>query len=205
MKSSFSIQLLALLAFLTTSAILSNQAHAQLRRPDRHELYNVELEPHAVWQWNDQPFWDDDGIGLGFRASIPLIDNGPIRSINNNLAIGFGLDWVYYGHCGRYNDDCDASSFSIPIVMQWNFFLTPWISIFPELGLAFNHASVGWDGDVPADCGRVDGINVCRDGASRTYVEPVFWFGVRFTLARNIAVILRAGTPSLTAGVSFLL
>ncbi len=79
---------LSSILFLTAAALtLASTAQAQIGRPGAHERYTAEVEPHLVLQHTD-----DDGIGLGIRASFPIIDNGPIRTINNSLALGVGLE-----------------------------------------------------------------------------------------------------------------
>lgn len=185
-------------------------ASAQIDRPGSHLTYGVELEPHLVVQWDDDPsWWGEDGIGLGLRASIPIIENGPVRTINNSLAIGFGLDWAHFDDScgpdpnGPFNEDCSADDFWLPVVLQWNFFFSDLISAFPELGLAIEHTR--WDGYW---CGRGNNGNLyrCGDGdSSDTDVELVLWLGVRFHLADNFALTLRLGTPSLLLGASFFL
>jgi len=188
----------------------STSALAQIGNPGAHDHYSAEIEPHLVVQWNDQPWWDDDGIGLGLRASIPVLEDGPVRTINNSLAIGFGLDWAHFDDAcwgpgprprPTLEDDCSADDFWLPVVAQWNFFFSELISAFPELGLAIQHTR--WDGDW---CGRGRELYRCTDGDySDTDVELVLWLGVRFHLAESVAITLRLGTPSLLLGVSFFL
>jgi len=180
-------------------------AEAQIRSPGHHPHYAVELEPHLVLQWTNDPYFAGDAIGVGFRASIPIIDNGPISSINNSLAIGFGLDWAHFGGCGPYNDACNADDFWVPIVLQWNFFFTDWFSLFPEFGLAIQHSNLGWDGAIPGDCRGTRGRNICVANASYTNVEPVLWIGARFAISQRVAFTLRLGTPSILVGASFML
>ena len=200
-KSSLALFFLACLGF----GPLAQAADAQIRSPNHHPQYAVELDPHLVLQWTNQPFWNDDGVGVGIRLSIPVLANGPIPSINNNLAIGFGLDWAHFDGCGPYGDVCGSDSFIFPLVVQWNFFITNWLSLFPELGIAIEHARLGWEGAIPARCVRVNGVDVCRSGASHTYVELALWLGARFAISNNIAFTLRLGTPSILIGVAFLL
>src|SRR5689334_18615538 len=110
-------------------ASMATVAHAQIGNPNNHLHYSFELEPHLVVQWEDEPWWDDDGIGVGLRATIPVIDNGPVTSINNSLGIGFGLDWAHFddacwgpGPRPRViGDECSADDFWVPVVVQWNF------------------------------------------------------------------------------------
>ena len=187
-------------------SLISASAAAQIRSPGSHPRYGVELEPHLVVQWAEEPWWDDEGIGVGLRASIPLIDNGPVRTINNNLAISFGLDWAHFDDCGRpYNDLCDADNIWFPVVVQWNFFLSKVVSLFPELGLGIQYSMLDWDGRIPNQCVRIDGVNVCDDDVDDIDLHLVLWFGARFALSNEIAFTVRLGVPSLLLGVSIFL
>lgn len=190
-------QVLLVSSLLTSLALAFTpaRADAQIKSPGHHPHYVVELEPHLVWQWNNDEAANDDGIGIGGRASIPILQDGPIRTINNNLAISFGLDWAHFPDC-RYDRVCTEDDIWVPVVMQWNFFLTPMISIFPEFGLAFRDALFGYDDPY---CDNHD----CRHSSLRVY--PAFWFGGRFHINDTIALVLRLGTPSLHFGVSFFL
>jgi hypothetical protein len=179
-------------------------ALADIRSPQDHP--DVEIQPHLVVQWADEPGWDDDGFGVGVHAAIPVISRGPITTINNSLAVGFGLDWAYFDDsCGRWGlndgDDCEANDFWLPIYLQWNFYFSDLISAFPELGLAIEYET--WDGVV---CGPGPGNPYwCDDDESDVDVEPVLWLGVRFHVASAMAITLKLGTPSLLLGVSFFL
>lgn len=189
------VLLVSSLLTLFALAFAPPRASAQINMPGRHPHYVVELEPHLVWQWNNDEAASDDGIGIGGRASIPILEDGPVRTINNNLAISFGIDWAHFPDC-RYNGGCVEDDIWVPVVMQWNFFLTPRISIFPEFGLAFRDAIFGYDDPY---CDRND----CRHSSLRVY--PAFWFGGRIHLIDSVALVLRLGTPSLHFGVSFFL
>jgi len=186
---------LSSILFLTAAALtLATGAQAQVDRPGAHDRYTAEVEPHLVLQHTD-----DDGIGLGIRASFPIIENGPIRTINNSLALGIGLDWSHWDdECPGPFDDCDGNDFWIPMVVQWNFFFSDLISAFPEIGLGLEYEE--WDDDY-LECGRSDW---CDDDGDID-VELVLWLGVRFHLAREVALTVRLGTPSILIGASFFL
>jgi hypothetical protein len=195
------------------------QIRAELRRPHGHPRYGVELEPHFVVQWGDAPYRTGAGIGIGFRASIPVIDPGPLANVNNNLAVSFGIDWATFGACRFESAGCYGNDFWFPIVMQWNFYLTPWWSVFPELGFAVRHATWGsryeddWaDSDRgPPGRGRdrddigcgPRGDVYCGYSGAFTGISPVSWLGTRFSVSDAFSIVLRVGYPSLTAGVSF--
>ena len=175
-------------------------AQSIIKNPGEH-VNSVELEPHLVLRWFDTPH-RDIGFGLGARATVPIVDNGFIPSINNSVGIGFGVDWMRYDACGDnygfYFDCGKVNHFSFPVVMQWNFFLSRAWSVFGEPGLALNyyHQSCGYD--LP-NRGHVD---LCP---SHTFVDPVFFAGARWHFSNYTALTFRVGWPYSSIGVSFLL
>jgi hypothetical protein len=188
------------LSFAATMAAFPSGAVAQIDRPGAHPDYTVELEPHGLIQWDVEP-WDDEGFGLGFRASMPVFHNGPVTTINNSMAIGFGLDWAYTDDCywwrapREYRGECDVHNLSFPVVLQWNFFFTPVISAFAELGLAVVYATWDYPGDwlLPGEPDE-DDIDV----------DPVFLIGPRFIIGDNFAIPIKIGWPYLSVGFSIL-
>jgi hypothetical protein len=202
----------ALVALLIVLA--SPVAEAQIKQPGAHPDYSVEIEPHVVFQWAREPL-ADEGIGLGGRFTIPFLDNGPISKINNNMGIGFGIDWVHFedpcwgywrGWFGGPRDprffpnDCEATVLHFPVVLQWNFFLTPMISVFGEPGLAIEHTNITFDWYCNGP-----GAPICEIDEDDTDVEFVFWGGARFMFGDTIGAVVRVGTPYLSAGITFLL
>ena len=184
-----------------------SEASAQIKHPGAHPAYAVELEPHLLIQWNDGP-WDDEGFGPGIRVNIPFLDNGPVRTINNNMAIGVGLDVAFFDDCDNWwwrdrytyiGEDCSATDWWFPGVVQWNFFLTPVVSVFGELGLAFEYERESWEGPCPS------GGGICDYDDSDLDLEPLFWGGGRFLLGDTVSIIARLGTPYISVGVGILL
>jgi len=181
-------------------------ASAQIKQPGAHPNYSVELEPHLIVQWNES--CANDGFGPGFRATIPFLKNGPIPRINNNMGIGFGLDWAhssigsrcrdYYRNGVYYGDGYKADVWQIPVVVQWNFFLVPKISVFGEAGLVLQYRR--YDGNF--NCGMG---NICDGVGSDTGAAPSFAAGGRFLVSDSVGFLLRLGYPYLSAGVSILL
>lgn len=191
----------ALLLAVTLSASVT--AQAQIDRPGAHVKYKAEIEPHLVIQWADEPYWTDDGIGVGVRASIPLVDNGPVPSINNNMGIGIGFDWAHFddgcyfrGAPNVLRNDCEANDFWIPVVMQWNFFFSDLVSAFFELGLGIQYTDYDF-----VLCNN----NVCYGDDSDIDLELVIGLGMRLHLSSEIALTLRLGRPSVNLGASFFL
>jgi hypothetical protein len=186
-------RMLCVLGLWLASGTLTSVAAAQ----GQHVYYGVELEPHIAWQWSGDEWSWVDGFGLGARASIPLIEDGPVPSLSNSLAITLGFDWAYFNDdcaIAGVAVDCDESDIWIPVAAQWNFFVSERLSLFPEFGLGFRNATRS-----SASCAE----SSCDDSSFE--VHAVLWFGARFIVTDHVAVVLRLGTPSLTLGASFLL
>jgi hypothetical protein len=162
-------------------------AQSIIKHPGEHPTYSFEAEPHLAIA----PF-RADGVGPGFRGTFVALDNGFVSSINNSIGIGFGLDWVFYGeHCEGQPRDCSTRSDAIiPVVLQWNFWLSPRWSVFGEPGVAFH----------------------IRNHEGNDFVFDAFtiYGGGRFQFSDKIALTLRLGAPVLhdnviSIGVSFML
>jgi len=187
-------------------------ASAQIKEPGNHPLYAAELEPHLIVEWNNYAPCASDGFGPGFRAAIPFLDNGPVPKINNNMAIGFGLDWAHSGingGCGvyrgpngnYYGNNFTADVFSIPVVVQWNFFMLRKISVFGEGGLVLQHTRFdnGYGGP---NCGP---NGFCTGSGSDNTVDGTVSVGGRFLVSDSVGFLVRLGFPYFSAGVSILL
>ncbi|HEV8550551.1 MAG TPA: hypothetical protein VGQ57_16010 [Polyangiaceae bacterium] len=183
-------------------------AHAQsiIKRPGDHPNYGVELEPHILGQYDRTPY-TDGGFGLGFRATIPFMHNGPVPQINNNIGISFGADVVWFGDdhlCnGRgytefFVDSCSARDLWLPVTGQWNFFLTPIISVFGEFGLSIHHTHYGYEG-------QCNGQPCDAHYNHLDFFEPVVWAGGRFLFGKTVGLTVRLGWPYISVGASFLL
>jgi hypothetical protein len=93
--------------------------------PGAHPDYSVELEPEAVFVFG-RPL--NEGPGVGLRVSIPLVDNGFVSTINDNVAISFGID---------KDPVASGRTINVPVALQWNFFLTRHWSVLGEPGVFF--------------------------------------------------------------------
>jgi hypothetical protein len=165
-----------------------------IKRPGARPKYIFEAEPHLLLGFIDPPGGNVDsdfGFGPGFRGTVEIVRNGFVGTINNSVGIGFGLDWLLYpgAHgCGerRFEINCedeDVSYFWIPVVLQWNFWISRQWSVFGEPGFAFGVIDPGDDRFQPF----------------------VFYAGGRWHFTDRAALTLRAGYPSFSVGVSFLL
>ena len=199
-------------AFALTVAVLLAAGVAQARdgyivRDRRAPFdYTVELEPHLVLGSDPPGRGAGSGVGVGVRACIVVAPDGFIRDVNDSVAIGFGLDFGHYA--GRYavngyRDQClhfeagpagtmvctdvtsNGGSYNylfVPVVMQWNFWLTEKFSAFGEAGLSVYHLGDEGFGAIPA-----------------------LYVGGRLRLTDIITLTARIGYPTVSFGVSFML
>lgn len=178
---------------LAVMVFLPRTAHADdtIKHPGDHPMYSVEAEPHVLLGWDN--VYAAGGYGLGARFSIPVVKNGFVQSINNSVAVSFGLDITHYDGCTFAGLGCSATYFYFPVAMQWNFFVAQRWSVFGEPGLAIYH---GFVDDCPA------GANNCN----RPHVNgviPALWVGGRYHISESVSLTLRIGWPAFTFGVSF--
>ena len=174
------------------------RAHADtliIRSPGDHSRYAFEAEPHLLLGLIDPPgIGSGTGLGVGFRGTVVLINNGFVPSINNSIGLGFGIDWVHYSHRNDYcntgpGGGCYSNSLSVnnlwfPVVMQWNFFLSRQWSVFGEPGLAIRYTSYPGDHTVK--------------------VDPTLFLGGRWHFSDSMTLTMRLGYPTFSAGVSFM-
>ena len=197
------------LAALVTLTATTSRAEGIIKNPGDHTKYAVELEPHGLLDW-DGDFWGGTGYGLGMHAVIPFLDNGPVRTINNNMGIGFGLDWSHFSNdgCGFVvngrgvvvnGNFCNASEnvLRFPVYVQWNFFLTKIVSVFGEAGFGIYHSWYSLNANVVCPAGY------CSD--NHTSAFPYFEGGGRFIFGDTAGILVRIGYPFFTVGASFLL
>src|SRR5262245_23056552 len=170
---------------LMACLVVSRAARAEesiIKHPGDHPNYSVEIEPHLDFAFF-LPTAGSTGVGVGGRFTIPVVKNGFVSSINNNVGVGFGLDWLHYNGCYRYYyfghgyPYCtNLDSFWIPVVMQWNFFLATHWSVFGEPGLSIVYHNFG-----DYLCYNAAGNPVpCGAGPNHVDVEPVFFIGGRY-------------------------
>jgi hypothetical protein len=192
------------LAVWLAALLLSGIAGAQIKEPGQHPMYAVEIDPHLLFQYGDRST-GEQGLGFGVRASIPFVHNGPVPSINNNIGLSFGADLAFFGGdeiCRRrgvqfFAQDCSAWNLWFPATAQWNFFLTPVVSVFGELGVAIQHERWSFEGSCS------DGP--CSASEANTDVEPTAFVGGRFlVIGRRAGLTVRIGWPYLSVGASML-
>jgi len=165
-------QTVLVFVLLLVAAKPANADESVIKRPGDHPDYVFEAEPHVILA----PFHDFDP-GVGFRGTLELVDNGFISKINNTIGLGFGVDWT-------------EKRLWIPIVMQWNFWLSRNWSVFGEPGIAL----------------RVeDGVKV-EPGKGPDKLDPfAFYAGGRFHFSDYVTLTMRVGRPTASVGISLLL
>ncbi|MGC4087465.1 MAG: hypothetical protein QM756_06160 [Polyangiaceae bacterium] len=172
-----------------------------INRPGYHQRYIFEAEPHLLAGFIDAPgAAHGTGFGVGFRGTVQVLENGFVPSINNSIGVGFGMDWVHYGlgdsyctsidlqgRCQRYSDNRAVDTLWVPVVLQWNFWLSRNWSVFGEPGLALRY-----EGNTGGD--------------HRLHPEFLQLFvGGRYHFSDNVTLTMRLGYPTFSVGVSFLL
>lgn len=205
MNRSPALVKLSALGLGTSLFLAASAASAQIKQPGNHPRYGVELDPHVLVQHDQTPF-GDEGFGLGLRAVIPFMHNGPVPQINNNIGITFGADFAFFsdddlcrriGDTSYFADDCNGMNIWFPVTGQWNFFFTPVVSVFGELGLALQYQRWEWEGLCANDA-------PCSRDGSDTDAEFVFWGGGRFLFSDRAGMTVRLGWPYVSIGGSFL-
>ena len=186
---AFALGFLAIFALPPRPALAGDNT---ISRPGDHPQYTVEAEPHLLFGWGD--VYAAGGYGLGGRFSIPVVQNGFVPTINNSVAVSFGVDWMHYDWCW-YHGSCAANYFDFPVVMQWNFFVAQRWSVFGEPGLAIYHGSWG--------CGNANCPNNWNTNV--TSVEPALYLGGRYHLNDSMSLTMRLGFPAFSFGISFFL
>lgn len=168
MGKSAAFAVVALLAVLAWPA----PAHAEMviKQPGRHPDYVFEAEPHFFFGFDPPGDKAGKGYGPGFRGTFELVDNGFIRKINNTVGLGFGFDWIAF--------ESKHQALWVPIVMQWNFWLSRSFSVFGEPGFGM------WLGNAKG-------------------LRPAVYGGARFHFSDKIALTARVGFPAMSLGASF--
>ncbi len=111
-------------------------------------------------------------FGLGFRVDIPIVPDGILDGVNDDLALSLGAEALYF-----YHPNATGIGVWPLLLMQWNFYLNDRWSIFPEVGLAF---LFGPD----------------RNRYWQTFAAPIGMFGVRYRFSTRNALLLRVGWPA---------
>jgi hypothetical protein len=182
----------AAVALSAVTAAGAASADDTIKQPGDHPHYAVEAEPHLLLGWGGG--WGGNGLGIGGRFTIPIVDNGFVSTINNSVGIGFGLDVLFFNACYYNGPGCSAVGYDFPVVMQWNFYVAQRWSVFGEPGLVIYHDQWNCNG------GACPG-----GGPSDTFLEPAIYVGGRYHINDTVALTMRIGFPTFSFGGSFFL
>ncbi len=188
----FASLVLALTVLCVLGTARTARADETIRSPGAHPDYAVEIEPHFVI--GDDSVFASAGYGVGARFGIPIVRNGFVPSINNSVAINFGIDLVHYDQCYFQTTGCGANYLLFPVALQWNFFLSRQFSVYGEGGIFLYKGFVS-----DAVCSG----SFCVGAPSDFGVLPTFAVGGRWHFSEHVALNLRVGYPTVTLGVSF--
>jgi hypothetical protein len=166
---------LSISALVLVTALVAPAAHAAeegiIKNPGDHPDYRFEAEPHGIVGFG--PVVDKDvGLGAGFRGTVVIVQNGFVKTINNSVGVGFGGDVLFRSKGYVF----------VPVVMQWNFFLSTHWSVFGEPGIGFAF------GTLP-----------------NHVFHPTFYAGGRYHFSEKLSLTIRLGYPGITVGASFFL
>ncbi len=205
MKTRTAIGLTA--ALVTVLCAHEAGAASTIKIPDPPR-YSVEIEPKLNLSYLFWNRYGGDAWGPGVRFTIPLMSPGFVKTINDSVGIGFGLDLMHYdgyngyygwygycrgnpGRCPGYYVGYDTSFWAVqlPVVMQWNFWLTEKWSVFAEPGLTIRHAFY----DDYAWCNPAYYGGACSP--DRTNLYFTFYAGGRFNFNDTFALTMRIGHP----------
>lgn len=73
------------------------------------------------------------GVGGGVRIAIPLVHDGFIGSANNAIKLETGAEFYRWSFAGF-----EYSTIAVPVLLRWDFFLTPQWTVFGAMGVAVN-------------------------------------------------------------------
>ena len=160
-----------------------------------HPDYSIEIEAHGTVAAFDAFFV---GLGGGMRLTIPVADNALVKSIDDEISLGIGLDIVRYGAYKPINTSSKPGlgvlAFYVPVSLQWNFWLGSRATFFLEPTLIYRYATY------IDECNSAYG-SAC---AERTKFLPSGAIGMRFRFANHIGMTLRAGWPMANLGLTWL-
>lgn len=180
------------------------QAKEAIGQSGRRPHYALEAEPHLVLGALDPPGVGRSlGLGGGVRATIEIVEHGFIAKLNDSVGIGFGADYLLYepgeqarGSCERFEAAPNSTQVCVevsgggdrvsyvvlPVVLQWNFWLTRRWSVFGEPGVFFYVAE------------------------EQLQFSPLaLQGGGRYQFSDSLSVSLRLGYPTWSVGISLFL
>lgn len=167
----------AILCLSSTAAFADDGIGEKHVGEDHNQIDGVRFDVHGN-------FNSYGALGAGIRADIPIVANGFINGVNDELAISPGVEVFFFN---TWND-FGGRPYVMPLAMlQWNFYIGDEWSVFPELGVAL---FVGDEDYLP--------------GGNAIYATVASGVGARYHFSTRNALLLRASWPAgLQFGVTF--
>jgi len=175
----------SLIAAAGFAVLLLSTAPAEAQRGRGHTIDGVRFDVHLDFGWHQ-------AFGVGFRVDIPIVPDGLVDGVQDELALSPGAEFFFWNWRSRRNRDeylyyGDMGIWPL-LALQWNFYLNDKWSIFPELGIAFFWY---WD--------DFDGGRNTHFGA-----HPFLGFGARYHFSSRNALLMRINWPAgLQIGITF--
>ncbi|MCB9640349.1 MAG: hypothetical protein H6727_15745 [Myxococcales bacterium] len=174
-------------------ALFSQTAHAyRIDHPDdvggggpRREGFMFKDGPKRVWELEVHGGFDvtEQGLATGIRFHIPIVHQGILPNFNDAIYFCAGADFYWTRWKGIFGVGA-----GIPLTILWRLFFTKLFSLGIELGInPYLHAR--WFGE-----------------AYNYGFLPIFFIGavtLHFDISPLLSVVVRLGSPYLSAGVSF--
>jgi hypothetical protein len=157
------------MALALAPGLASAEEHSIIRNSGDHPHYVFEAEPHALLGFGPGPFDEPGGsaFGVGFRGTFHIAD-GFVSSINDSVGVGVGADFAFGNDTRVW----------IPVVLQWNFWLSTHWSVFGEPGLGIA-------------------------GGPHSGVWPALYLGGRYSFTERIAMTRRTGYQDISLDMSY--
>ncbi len=122
-------------------------------------------------------------LGLGVRASLPLLHNGLLPDVNDSLGLEVGADLSFWAF-SRW-----ATFLDIPVELKWSLYLVPKVAVFLKLGIALE-----------MQFGQGCWGNTCY-GSSFFVPVPVAAVGLAAQMTSKISLRLEFGYPWFKIGI----
>jgi hypothetical protein len=123
-------------------------------------------------------------VGVGFRVDITIVHEGLLEGVEEDLSISPGAElfWFWSRHYG------ETAGLWPLFAFQWNFYLSPAWTIFPELGVVLFFLQ----------------DSQYRERYWKSLIAPFAGFGARWWFSPNIALLMRVGWPAgIQVGIVF--
>lgn len=120
--------------------------------------------------------------GIGFRADIPIVADGLLDRVRDDLALSLGAELMWW-----YRHEYNGFGVIPLAALQWNFYLSDRWDVFPELGITFIFGPHDWN-----------------DKYFPGYALPFVGVGARYHFSPRNALLMRVNFPAgFQVGITF--